>query len=70
MKRIILLLLAGIAVMLTACQEDDEQVMPEDRLQEYVEYWNEQDFDSMHEMVEIAEEEQFDRYEKIYGRRT
>ncbi|WP_058306672.1 penicillin-binding transpeptidase domain-containing protein [Gracilibacillus massiliensis] len=67
MKRIILLLLASIAVMLTACQEDEEQVMPEDRLQEYVDYWNEQDFDSMYEMVEEAEKETFDRYPKIYG---
>ncbi|SHM97123.1 penicillin-binding transpeptidase domain-containing protein [Gracilibacillus kekensis] len=67
MRRAILILMAGLAIFLVACQEDEEQIMPEDRLQEYVDLWNEQDFENMYNMVENADKEEFDRYQKIYG---
>lgn len=51
--------------MLTACQEE-EQVKPEDRLKEYVDYWNKQDFENMYPMTNDANKENFDRYKIIY----
>ncbi|WP_208587443.1 penicillin-binding transpeptidase domain-containing protein [Gracilibacillus suaedae] len=65
MKRLLIVLISLLA-FLAACQED-EQVQPEDRLQEYVDYWMAEDFESMYQMVEEdTDKEEFDRYPKIY----
>ncbi|GGM35540.1 penicillin-binding protein 3 [Paraliobacillus quinghaiensis] len=58
---------------LTACSEEEEEVQPEDRLSEYVAYWNERNLSDMYDMVadkskEIYPSEEFiDRYQKIYN---
>ncbi|WP_163578982.1 penicillin-binding transpeptidase domain-containing protein [Gracilibacillus saliphilus] len=66
MKRLLIVLISLLA-FLAACQ-DDEQVKPEDRLQEYVDHWMAEDFESMYQMVEEdVDKEEFDRYPKIYG---
>ncbi|UOQ48323.1 penicillin-binding transpeptidase domain-containing protein [Gracilibacillus caseinilyticus] len=61
------ILLLFIVLGLVACS-NEEQVRPEDRLQQYVDYWNEQDFEQMYEMVQDVEKDQFvERYQKLYG---
>ncbi len=65
MKRFMIVLISLVA-FLVACQED-EHVKPEDRLQEYVDHWMAEDFESMYQMVEEdVDKEEFDRYPKIY----
>ncbi|MGP4040746.1 penicillin-binding transpeptidase domain-containing protein [Gracilibacillus sp. D59] len=65
MKRLLLVFMSLVA-FLAACQED-EQVKPEDRLQEYVDHWMAEDFESMYQMVEEdVDKKEFDRYPKIY----
>ncbi|UOQ85155.1 penicillin-binding transpeptidase domain-containing protein [Gracilibacillus salinarum] len=65
MKKISIILFL-IALTLVACS-NEEQVRPEERLQQYVDYWNEQDFEQMYEMVQDVEKEKFvDRYQKLY----
>ncbi|SFM24078.1 penicillin-binding protein [Gracilibacillus orientalis] len=65
MKRLLVVCM-GLVAFLAACQED-EQVKPEDRLQEYVDLWMAEDFESMYPMVEKdVDKEEFDRYPKIY----
>ncbi|WP_130859688.1 penicillin-binding transpeptidase domain-containing protein [Gracilibacillus phocaeensis] len=65
MKKIAWLIILGL-VALVGCSNDDI-AKPEDKLQEYVDLWNQQDFTEMYTMVpEDVEGEAFNRYEKIY----
>ncbi|WP_117148972.1 penicillin-binding transpeptidase domain-containing protein [Paraliobacillus zengyii] len=67
-KAISILLLFFI---LTACSEDE--VQPEDRLAQYIDEWNEQNFTEMYNLLADTSKETYpseefiDRYEKIYG---
>lgn len=57
--------------LLTACSK--EEVLPEDRLNSYLEQWQEQNFSQMYDLVADASKETYpaeafiDRYEKIYS---
>ncbi|MFC4401797.1 penicillin-binding transpeptidase domain-containing protein [Gracilibacillus xinjiangensis] len=54
-------------IIITGCQQEDE-VKPEERLQEYVDHWESYDFNAMYDMVAAIEKEDFiERYEKIYS---
>ncbi|MGN8647396.1 penicillin-binding transpeptidase domain-containing protein [Gracilibacillus sp. HCP3S3_G5_1] len=65
MKRLLIVFMSLVA-FLAACQEK-EHVKPDERLQEYVDYWMAEDFESMYQMVlEEVDKEEFDRYPKIY----
>lgn len=65
MKRLLIVFMSLVA-FLAACQEK-EHVKPDERLQEYVDYWMAEDFESMYQMVlEEVGKEEFDRYPKIY----
>lgn len=56
-------------VVLGACNKD---VNPEDRLSQYIEYWNKEDFDKMYRLLSteakeaISKEDFVARYEKVY----
>ncbi|MDX8044584.1 penicillin-binding transpeptidase domain-containing protein [Gracilibacillus sp. S3-1-1] len=53
-------------LLLAACSNDDF-TKPEERLEEYTNYWQSEEFDNMYEMIqEDADKEEFDRYPKIY----
>ncbi|GAB2553717.1 penicillin-binding transpeptidase domain-containing protein [Gracilibacillus alcaliphilus] len=46
---------------------NDEMVKPEERLQDYVEYWNQENFAEMYKLAaDEVEQEEFERFEKIY----
>ncbi|ENH98378.1 penicillin binding protein [Gracilibacillus halophilus YIM-C55.5] len=66
MKKIVFICI-GLFLLLVGCS-NDEEVQPEERLQEYTDHWKSQDFESMYEMVQDVEKERFvDRYQKIYN---
>lgn len=60
-----------IVAILSACSGDE--VTPEERLDEYVQHWNEQEYTNMYDMLSTAASEKFptekfvDRYKNIYG---
>ncbi|MCP8617639.1 penicillin-binding transpeptidase domain-containing protein [Salirhabdus salicampi] len=71
-RRVICLLIFGSIFALSACKDDE--VMPSDRFEEYVELWNEHQFSQMYESYlaeeakqQYTEEDMVQRYEKIYG---
>ena len=68
MKKAIIFIMLAVAILLTGCNKDDI-VTPEDRLKDYVEHWNNGDYQAMYEMLanEVPKEEFVDRYEKIYS---
>ncbi|MDL4839202.1 penicillin-binding transpeptidase domain-containing protein [Aquibacillus rhizosphaerae] len=71
MRKYTALITTLIVVLLLAACSDDE-VKPEERLDQYVEKWNEQSFTDMYEMVSdqtkeaYATEDYIDRYQNIY----
>lgn len=67
MRKVLIGLMSAVLITLIACS-NEEQVKPEDRLKEYVDYWLAKDFESMYAMISDTEKEEFvDRYQKIYG---
>ncbi|RCW74741.1 penicillin-binding transpeptidase domain-containing protein [Saliterribacillus persicus] len=55
------------SAFLVACSDEEEEVQPEERLEEYVALWNEENFGEMHTRVIDTPKEKFvDRYQKIY----
>lgn len=76
MKKLKLLVFTLILIpLLISCAQDEEQeeiVLPEDRFEEYVQLWKEENFTAMYDMLSIetketyGEEDFIDRYEKIY----
>ncbi|WP_226037112.1 penicillin-binding transpeptidase domain-containing protein [Aquibacillus saliphilus] len=69
-KYLVLLPIALIFTVLIACSE--EEVKPEDRLEDYIQNWNDQNYSSMYDMISTDSQDQYpteqfvDRYEKIY----
>jgi penicillin-binding protein 3 len=73
MKKVFIgLTLLSLLFLLTSCKEDE--VKPDERLQEYVQLWNDLKFNEMYEDYLTAsskdtypKEEMVDRYEKLYS---
>ncbi|WP_053218559.1 penicillin-binding transpeptidase domain-containing protein [Virgibacillus senegalensis] len=72
MKKIYsLLAMMTLIAVLSACSNDE--VTPEERMDEFVDHWNEQDFKAMYDMASSESKEAYpteefvDRYEKIYN---
>ncbi|SER52230.1 penicillin-binding protein [Gracilibacillus ureilyticus] len=67
MKKWLMSLFIFFVLVISGCQQDDE-VKPEDRLQEYITHWESYDYQAMYEMTAAVEQEEFiDRYENIYS---
>ncbi|MHA6252391.1 penicillin-binding transpeptidase domain-containing protein [Oceanobacillus sp. CAU 1775] len=70
MKRLIILLF--LLLFLAACSNDDH-VSPNERFNEFVSHWNNEEFEEMYEMFatpmkeNITVEDSVERYKKIYG---
>ncbi|WP_163538867.1 penicillin-binding transpeptidase domain-containing protein [Gracilibacillus sp. YIM 98692] len=59
--------LTVVLITLIGCQDKEEEVTPEDRLQAYLELWSDRNFEEMYTMVKGASKEAFvDRYPKVY----
>jgi penicillin-binding protein 3 len=77
MRKITFISLIIVMVFLfTACKKEEEkkEVLPEERLAEYVQLWNKQDFEKMYEeylstptIEEYTKEEMVDRYQDLYS---
>ncbi|MFB4167810.1 penicillin-binding transpeptidase domain-containing protein [Virgibacillus sp. JSM 102003] len=71
MKRIIALLPLLLLLIVTACSNDE--VTPQERFDQYVKHWNEQEFNEMYSMSTTASTEKYakedyvERYKNIYG---
>lgn len=69
-KSVIFLFLISLALILYGCNNKDP--LPEDRFNEYISLWNEQDFEQMYDYLSTESKEQIskqdfvDRYTKIY----
>ncbi|WP_440894758.1 penicillin-binding transpeptidase domain-containing protein [Amphibacillus sp. Q70] len=72
MKKFTYIIVALLVILLAGCSDDEEVILPEQRFEEYIQLWQEQNFTEMYDRLseetqETYSQEDFaERYQKIY----